>query len=262
MNRAGERKEVIVGRGLGVRLGGRWILRGLDLGFSAGEMTAVVGPNGAGKTTLLRLLAGVLKPHEGEVLLHERSMARAHRRELARQVCYLPQETWTEFGLSVLDVVRLGRYPYVGPLRPLGPADHRAVREAMDRADVAHLAGRPLPALSGGERRRVHLARALAQEAGILVLDEPITALDVGHACSVMDMLARWAAEGRTVVLSLHDLVLSVRGPTRAVLLDQGRVVADGAPASVLTGGTARAAFGVALVAVLSPPAIVPEMRA
>ncbi len=244
-----------------MRLGGRWILRGLNLAFRAGEMTAVVGPNGAGKTTLLRTLAGVLRPSEGAVTLHGRSLVLEQRRDLARQLCYLPQETWTEFGLSVIDVVRLGRYPYVGPLRPLGPSDHRAVREALDRADVAHLADRALPTLSGGERRRVHLARALAQEAQILVLDEPTTALDVGHACAVMEMLARWASEGRAVILSLHDLVLAVRGPVRAVLLDGGRVAADGPPAAVLTGTLAEATFGVALVEVSSPGAIVPAER-
>lgn len=249
---------VLVASRLGVRLGGRWVLRGVDLELRAGEMTAIAGPNGAGKTTLLRALAGVIAPGEGEVRFDGRAVHRGPRRALARDVCYLPQETWTEFGLSVADVVRLGRYPHVGPVRPLGASDHRAVRLAMERADVAHLAERSLPTLSGGERRRVYLARALAQEAGLLLLDEPATALDVGHACALMAMLADWAAEGRTVVLSLHDLMLAVRGPRRAVLLDGGRVAADGSPAEVLTSDAARAAFGVRLVAVRAPDAIVP----
>lgn len=222
-------------------------------------MAVVVGPNGAGKTTLLRALAGVIPPAEGKVLLEGRSLVELPRRELARTLCYLPQETWTEFGLSVGDVVRLGRFPHAGPFRPLSAVDHRAVRHAMERADVAHLADRPLTTLSGGERRRVFLARALAQEAQVLVLDEPTTALDVGHACAVMDMLTCWAREGRAVVLSLHDLVLSMRGPDRALILDQGRIVADGVPRAVLPGPEAGRAFGVPLIVIDSAGAVVPQ---
>ncbi len=251
-------RPVLAAHGLGVRLGSRRALTDVDLAVESGTLLVVTGPNGAGKTTLLRALAGVVAPAAGHVTLHGRDLGARTRRELARELCYLPQETWTEFGLSVIDVVRLGRYPHAGPLRALTPEDHRAVRDAMERADVATLAERPLPTLSGGERRRVYLARALAQQAPVLVLDEPTTALDVGHACAVLDMLAAWARDGRTVVLSMHDLVLATRGPGRALLLHEGRVLADGAPADVLTGEAARRAFGVPLVAVGEPGAIVP----
>lgn len=243
---------------LHVRLGGRTVLELEALEIRSGELTVVVGPNGAGKTTLLRALAGVLKPSRGQVRLNGRIVGSQPRRALARDLCYLPQETWTEFGLSAADVVALGRYPQAGPFRALRAEDHLAIREAMVRADVAHLADRPLPTLSGGERRRVFLARALAQQARVLILDEPATALDVGHSVRLMHMLTAWAAEGRAVVVSLHDLVLSVRGPARAVLLDRGRLAADGPPADVLTGPAARTAFGVALRVLDDPAAVVP----
>ena len=248
----------IATRDLSVRLGGRRVLEQVSLSVDFGEMLIVVGPNGAGKTTLLRALSGVIAPESGVVRVAGRGLAERSRRELARELAYLPQETWTEFGLTVRDVVALGRFPHTGPLRPLGDADRDAVERAMRDADVTHLAGRPLPTLSGGERRRVYVARAMAQAARILVLDEPTTALDVGHACAVMELLAGMARSGLAVVLSLHDLGLALRGPTRALLLAGGRVVAEGAPGQVLTGEAARAAFGIELHALASPPTIVP----
>jgi iron complex transport system ATP-binding protein len=255
-------QPLLQARGIGVRLGGHWVVRDVDLAVHAGEIVAVAGPNGAGKTTLLKTLAGVLEPDEGEVRIGERPLAGCPRRELARRLAYLPQETWTEFGVRVAEVVRLGRFPHAGALRPLGGADRAAVADAMRDADVAHLAERTLPSLSGGERRRVHLARAIAQQAALLVLDEPTSALDVGHACAVLDLLVRIAASQRAVVFSLHDLTLAVRGPTRVLLLDEGRPVAEGAPAAVLTGQEAERAFGVRLVRVDDPPAIVPQSQA
>jgi iron complex transport system ATP-binding protein len=248
-------------RAVRVRLGGREVLAGADLALRPGEMVAIVGPNGAGKTTWLRAMAGILPLDGGEVRVAGAPLASLTRRELARRLAFLPQETWTEFGITVADAVAMGRFAHLGALRSPGEADRRAVREAMERADVAALAARPLTQLSAGERRRVHLARAIAQEASILVLDEPTTALDVGHACEVMDLLAGLARGGAAVVLSLHDLVLAMRGPTRALLLDDGRVAAQGAPVEVLTSPAARLAFGIPLVAIASPPAIVPGIR-
>lgn len=222
-------------------------------------MLAIVGPNGAGKTTLLRSLAGIIPCHQGEILVEGIPVGSYSRRQLARILSYLPQESWTEFGITVQDAVALGRFPFRGPFRPLTREDRAAVHAAMERADVSHLALRPLPTLSGGERRRVHLARAMAQNARILVLDEPTTALDVGHACRLMDLLQELARGGCAVILSIHDLMLSVRGPTRAILLHQGRIAAEGIPAEILTGEAARMAFGMNLVAIQNPPAIIPS---
>jgi iron complex transport system ATP-binding protein len=252
---------VLESRRVSVRLGGRGVLAGADLALLPGEMVAIVGPNGAGKTTWLRALAGIAPLDGGEILVAGASLSSLSRRALARQLAFLPQETWTEFGITVADAVAMGRFAHLGALRPPGEADRRAVHTAMQRADVLELATRPLTQLSAGERRRVHLARAIAQEASILVLDEPTTALDVGHACQVMDLLAGLARGGAAVVLSLHDLVLATRGPTRTLLLDDGRVTAEGAPVEVLTSPAAQRAFGMPLIAIDSPPAIVPGNR-
>ncbi len=245
-------------RGLHVGLSGRVVLRDVSLSLASGELLAIAGPNGAGKSTLLRVLAGVLRPKSGSVELEGDDLRSLSRRAIARRLAYLPQETWTSFSLTVRDVVRLGRFAHVGALASLGRQDLDAVEDAMCRADVQSLASRPLPTLSGGERRRVFLARAMAQQARVLVFDEPTSALDVGHACSVLDLLRMLADQGAAIVFSLHDLTLALRGPGKLLLLDHGRVSGRGDPATVLTGDAARAAFGVELVRVNAPTAIVP----
>jgi len=242
-------RPLVAARDLVVRLGGREVLRGVDLAVGPGEFLLVAGPNGAGKTTLLRALAGVIAPAGGEVRLLGEPVTELPRREVARRVAYLPQDDVAEQGLRVREVVALGRWHRLGVLGTPGAADREAVERALAATDTARLAGRRLGELSGGERRRVLVARALAQEAPLLVLDEPTTGLDAGHACELVTLLAGLAAEGRGVVVSLHDLFLAGRGPDRAMLLDDGRVVAEGDPLRVLTGEAARRAFGIPLVA-------------
>jgi len=246
---AGNGPPLLAARDLAVRLGGREILAGVDLAVAAGEFVLVAGPNGAGKTTLLRTLAGALPPERGEVRVLGEDPRRLPARELGRRLAWLPQDDVVEQGLRVREVVALGRYAHRGGLAPLRREDHEAVERALAATDTARVADRPLRELSGGERRRVLVARALAQEAPVLVLDEPTTGLDVGHACELVALLARLAAAGRAVLASLHDLVLAGRGPHRAVLLARGRVADEGDPVAVLTGSAAAAAFGVPLVA-------------
>jgi iron complex transport system ATP-binding protein len=244
---------------LDVQLGGRPVLRQIGLSVGPGELVAVIGPNGSGKSTLLRTLAGLIRPSAGTVELGGARVEGFRRRELARRLAYLPQETWTEFGVTVEQLVLLGRYPHVGMLRPLGAEDRQMAAEAMRRADVDALAGRPLTTLSGGERRRAFIARAMAQGADMLVLDEPTSALDVGHACAVIDFLASLAREGRGVLFSLHDLSLALRGPHRAILLDAGQIAAEGSPEEVVGGVAAARAFGVPLAVVDDPPGVIPR---
>ncbi len=241
-----------------MRFGRRQVLAEVSLSLCSGEMLVVVGPNGAGKSTLLRALVGVLPVDDGFVLVGGRRLEGMSRREIARHVSYLPQECASSFSLSVREVVRLGRFAQLGAFRSFTRDDIEAVEEAMYRADVLSFAGRTLPTLSGGERRRVFIARAIAQRARVLVLDEPTSSLDIGHACGLLEMLDGLVREGIAVVLSLHELTLALRGPQRLLLLDTGRIAGSGAPEEVLTGAAAWRAFGIQLVSVGEPAAIVP----
>ena len=234
------------------------MLRRAGLELESGCLLAVIGPNGAGKTTLLRALAGVVPLAQGEIVLGERDLGGMPRPEIARQLAYLPQDTATSFSLEVGEVVLLGRYAYSHPLRGYSRSDQEAAREAMEQADVGHLASRLLITLSGGERRRVFLARAIAQQAPVLVLDEPMSALDVGHAFAVLELLRRLADAGKAVIFSLHELTLAVRGPDEAILLDRGEITARGDPEEVLTGSAAQAAFGVPLAVTNNPRGVMP----
>ena len=229
----------------GVRAGGRWLVRDATLELSEGNLTAFVGPNGSGKTTLLRLLAGLWQPSEGEVLLDGCELSRLPRRELARRVAYTPQDTHIEFAFTVRDVVMMGRHPHLGRFEREGAGDRQAVLAAMGRADCLHLADRLVTELSGGERQRVVIARSLATEAQIILLDEPVANLDIRHALDTLELCRELAGEGKTVALAVHDLNLAARYATEVVLVSAGRLVARGAPAEVVTGERIRAAFGV-----------------
>jgi iron complex transport system ATP-binding protein len=219
-------------------------LRDLSLEIRPGATTAVLGPNGSGKSTLLRLLLGVLPPTAGEAEFDGRPLAGWDREALARAVGVVPQGEETVFPVTVRELVAMGRYPHLGPWRREGEADRRAVEEAMRRADVDALAGRALATLSGGERQRVRIARALAQDAPTLALDEPTAALDVAHEMAIFELLRDLAHGGKTVLLVTHNLNLAARYADRLVLLDRGRIAAEGAPAEVLTRETVERVYG------------------
>ncbi len=235
----------IEARGLRVSLKSREILRGLDLTAQPGQLTAIIGRNGAGKTTLLKALAGLVAPHAGTVLLDGRGLSAWERRRLARALAYLPQERLVHWALTVRAVVALGRLPY----RPSGAGESHADRSAIDAAlaamDVGHLAQRPVPELSGGERARVLVARALAQEPCVLLADEPAAGLDPAHQLALFHHLAALAAAGRTVVVVLHDLSLAARFCHTIALVHEGRTLATGTPQDVLTAEHLAAAYGI-----------------
>jgi ABC-type cobalamin/Fe3+-siderophores transport system ATPase subunit len=217
----------------------------VSLTLRAGDFHAVLGPNGSGKTTLVRVALGVIPARRGRVELLGRAAARWSRRELARVVGVVPQREENLFPQRVRDTVLLGRYPHLSLWGGMRPDDRAAVARALERCDVAALADRSIWTLSGGEYQRVRLARALAQEPKLLVLDEPTTSLDVRHEMELFE-LARTLADAQrlAVLLVTHHLNLAARFADRLLLLSAGRAVADGAPAEVLTRETVEAVFG------------------
>jgi iron complex transport system ATP-binding protein len=223
---------------------GSWDLDVPCLAFGARSLTGIVGPNGAGKSSLLRIAAGVLAPDAGRVTLQGRPMADLRRREIARVLAYLPQDTPSLYDYTVEDVVAMGRYPHLRGLGVAGPGDLAAVSRALDTVGMRDFRRRPLSHLSGGERRRALIASVLAQEPHVLLLDEPTSGLDLHHASDIMRRLARLADGGLGVVLVTHDINLASLFCGRIVLLHRGRVHADGRPQEVIRQDAMASVYG------------------
>ncbi len=227
--------NVLEAAGIGARLGRKQVLEGVDLVVREGGWTAVVGPNGAGKSTLLRVVAALIG-FDGTVRLDGADVSGMAARERARLIGYAPQLPVMPEGLPIRDYVMLGRTPHRPLLAAPRAADREEVERALERLDLVALADRTPRTLSGGERQRVVLARVLAQRPRLVLLDEPTSALDLGHAQQVLELIDRLRREeGLTVLSTLHDLVLAGQYADHLVLLNRGRVVADGTPAEVLT---------------------------
>jgi iron complex transport system ATP-binding protein len=226
---------LIDAHGLGFSYGVAPLFTGVTFQIGAGELVGLCGPNGAGKSTLLRLLLGLLQPRAGTVCLHGRAVETLGRRDVARLAALLLQETVIELPLSVREVVAMGRLPHLGRFQPEGPSDVEAVEAAMAVTDTLALAERSVMELSGGERHRVHLARAVAQGAPVLMLDEPTASLDLVHQLQAMQLLRTTVAEGKCALVAVHDLSLAARSCDRILLLAGGGLVADAPPAEVLT---------------------------
>ncbi|MGW2150576.1 ABC transporter ATP-binding protein [Nonomuraea bangladeshensis] len=222
---------------------GRPIVDGITVAFTPGGLTGLLGPNGSGKSTFLRLLAGLLRPHGGTVLLDGHDLDRLPRRDVARRLAVVAQEVSTDAELTVLDVALLGRIPHHRRLAAsTGEDDLVHARRALRRCGVADLEHRRWSTLSGGERQRVNIARALAQEPTELLLDEPTNHLDIAHQLALLDLLA---ATPVTVVTALHDLNLAAQYCDQLLLLHEGRLVAAGPPAEVLTEDTVERVYRV-----------------
>jgi iron complex transport system ATP-binding protein len=218
-----------------VRLGERAVLDEVSLRVEDGCWTTLIGPNGAGKTTLLRAIAGAVA-HTGAVRVEGRELGALSTRARARVLALVPQSPLLPDDMTVGEYVLLGRSPHLGMLGRAGKADRESVAAAIDRLDLGRLAGRRLDALSGGERQRAVLARTLAQDAPVLLLDEPTTALDVGRQQEVLELIAELRDErGLTVLGAMHDLTLAGQYADRLALLDGGRIVARGSAHEVLT---------------------------
>jgi iron complex transport system ATP-binding protein len=239
-------ETVLSVRGLVCRRGPTLVLDGIDLGFVAGQVTAIVGPNGAGKTTLLRHLAGLDAPYAGDLELRGRPLASLAPAIRAWNIAYLPQAASAYWPLRGRDLVALGRLPHGANLsRPLRTEDADAVRRALARVDGMRLADRPIDTLSQGERARVMMARALATEAPVLLADEPVASLDPAYALETMTILRAEAARGACVIVVLHDLGLAARFADRIVVLAGHKVAADGPPDMALAAGVIETAYGV-----------------
>jgi len=236
----------LIARDLAVTLGRRPILRGVSLAFRPGEVTAIVGPNGAGKSTLLSALVGLRRPDRGAVRLDGDDLAALAPRERARRIGFLPQSPEVAWAVDVETLVGLGRIPHVGAAG-LTAADHTAVARALDATAMTAFARRDVTTLSGGERARALIARVLAGEPRWLVADEPLAGLDPGHQLDAAELFRAFAAAdpAHGVVLTLHDLAMAARCADRVVVLKDGQVIADGAPAEALTPEVLAQAYGV-----------------
>jgi iron complex transport system ATP-binding protein len=242
---------VIELRGVTVELGGRPVVDRVSAAVADGEWLALIGPNGAGKTTLLRAIARLV-PFAGEITLDGRPVTDLPRVELARLVAVVPQEPSTPPWMTVAEYVLLGRTPHLGPLAKEGARDREAAARSLARLDLLPFADRHLGTLSGGEKQRVVVARALAQEARIVLLDEPTAALDIGHQQQALELLDGLRTEtGLTLVAAMHDLTLAAQYADRMLLLDAGRVVADGSPTEVLTDAAIAQHYGAAIDVVI-----------
>ena len=236
--------SVLATEGLGLALGGRAILAGVDADFQSGEITAIVGPNGAGKSSLLTCLAGLRRPTAGSVRLAGEDLRRLRPRERARRLGFLPQTAEIAWAVDVETLVGLGRLPRERGFGP-GERDHAAVSRALAATGLSGMPRRDVTTLSGGERARVLMARLLAGEPEWLLTDEPLAGMDPGHQLDALALLRACAEEGRGVIITLHDLALAARCADRVVVLAHGAVIADGPPRAALSADILARAYGV-----------------
>ncbi|ACY95960.1 MULTISPECIES: ABC transporter ATP-binding protein [Thermomonospora] len=243
----------------------RVIAEHLGVEIPDGSFTVIVGPNACGKSTLLRALSRLLRPRAGAVYLDGEQITALPAKQVARRLGLLPQQPLTPDGITVADLVARGRYPYQRLLRQWSREDERAVAEAMAAVGVSDLADRVVDELSGGQRQRVWLALVLAQQTPILLLDEPTTFLDIAHQIEVLDLCARLHEEGRTLVAVLHDLNQACRYATHLIAMRDGRIVAQGRPAEIVTAELVERVFGLPCQIIECPqtgaPLVVPMDR-
>jgi len=267
---------VVTDSGASVPAGGaRLSAQGVSLGYDNdpivsqlttqipdGSFTVIIGPNACGKSTLLRGLSRLLRPAAGTVVLDGSDISRLPAKEVARRLGLLPQSASAPDGITVADLVARGRYPHQGLWRQWSDADEDAVREALSETGVASLSGRRVEELSGGQRQRVWVAMVLAQQTELLLLDEPTTFLDIAHQVELMELFAALNRRGRTVVAVLHDLNHAARYADHIIAMKAGRIVAEGAPAAVITAERVEEIFDLPNVVIADPvtggPLVVP----
>ena len=231
--------------GLGYRIGERWLFEDVNLSVQAGDCIALLGANGAGKSTLLKLLLGLLKPSAGRVLVNGQPLTALDRRSIARLLAYVPQTHVPSFPYSVRQIITQGRLPITGLGRAPDSTDHEAVARALHDLGIETLAERTYTELSGGERQLVMIARALVQQARMILLDEPVTGLDFGHQLRLLERLQQLAASGLAILTTSHRPEQALAGANRAWVLHQQRLVADGTPHDVIDAALMQRLYGV-----------------
>lgn len=254
-----EQDPILDARGLGFSVPGRRILDGIDLRIGRGEVAALVGHNGSGKSTLIRILARQLRPTAGSIVLDGRPMDEFASREFSRKVAYLPQDLTTASGMTVRELVACGRYPWHGALGRFTDEDAARVEEAIALTHLDPLASRLVETLSGGERQRAWIAMLLAQDATCLLLDEPISALDITHQIEVLSLVQTLARQkSLTVAIVLHDINMAARFCDRIHALKAGRIIASGTPAEMMTADILKDIYGLEMNVMPHPSRSVP----
>jgi iron complex transport system ATP-binding protein len=221
------------------------LFEGLTVSIGRGEFCSVVGPNGAGKSTFIKLLARLLEPDAGEILLDERELFFYSRKELARRIAYVPQESYFALDFTALEIVLQGRHPYLGALERYHSSDFSLAHEALGRLEISHLADKGINRISSGERQLVVIARSLVQQPSVILLDEPLNHLDLSHQQQVLSLLGELHSEGISVVLVAHDLNQAALVCERMLVFADGRLVEDGRPEALLTSDLIERYWGI-----------------
>jgi len=232
-------------RDIEVSFGSLNVLKGISLKMERGRFYGILGPNGSGKTTLLKSMARALRPQKGAVYVNGENVGRMKSRELSKRIACLHQSTDITCDYPVMDVVLMGRYPYVKRFQTEGEKDREIAKKAMIASNVWHLKDRRINEISGGERQRVFIARALVQETDIVLLDEPISHLDIQHQIEILDLAGTMTQEGKTIIAVLHDLNLASMYCDHLIMLKDGAIVAQGEPQKVLTEEIVKRVYGV-----------------
>jgi iron complex transport system ATP-binding protein len=237
-------EPVLTLKNVSFNYGGAWALRGIDFQAHGGEIAGILGPNGSGKTTLLKIMDGILIPQQGEVLVRGKSLLSLRRAEIAKEIAMVSQETHFRFEFSVLEVVLMGRFPHLGRLQFEGDRDMKVALSALEATHTRELAGRSIHRISGGEKQRVLIARALAQEPKVILLDEPTSFLDLKYKREIFQLISSLSVDkGLAVIMVTHDVDLTAQYCHRLVLLKSGEIFRAGDPASVITSANIQAVY-------------------
>ncbi|MGB3340915.1 MAG: heme ABC transporter ATP-binding protein [bacterium] len=236
------------------------VLQDISFSLEQGEFLGIIGPNGAGKSTILRLICGILKPAKGSIMIFGETIERIERKQLAKKIAFVPQETHFALNFSVEDIVMMGRYPYLRVFQRENKIDYEARDHALEYANVQPFGKRMINSLSSGERQRVVLARALAQEPTILILDEPTSHLDLHHQYAIMELLKKFNKEGMSIIVVNHDLNLASLYCERLILMHQGKVFKQGNPGELINERTLKEVYQIDVKVIKHPYKDVPHI--